>query len=103
MVQFTSTRGALWSKEEAAASASAAASGGAAASSMAIAACDSCIARSVDPRPPPLNTVTLLKAASEQLGIGPGDAMHFAERLYLAGLVTQQGLQPYRVVPSHAS
>lgn len=39
-------------------------------------------------RPLPLNTVALLKAASERLCIGAGDAMHHAERLYLAGLTS---------------
>ena len=39
-------------------------------------------------RPLPLNTVALLKAASERLRIGAGDAMHYAERLYLSGLTS---------------
>jgi len=39
-------------------------------------------------RPPGLNTVELLKAASSRLGIGPKDAMHIAERLYLSGYLT---------------
>ncbi len=32
-------------------------------------------------RPLPLNTVNLLKVASQKLGIGPHTAMHIAERL----------------------
>jgi len=39
-------------------------------------------------RPPGLNTVELLKAASSRLGIGPKDAMRIAERLYLSGFMT---------------
>ena len=39
-------------------------------------------------RPLPLNTVALLKCASERLHIGAGDAMHYAEKLYLAGLTS---------------
>lgn len=42
----------------------------------------------VKTRPEALNTVHLLKVASSQLGIGPNDAMHLAEKLYLAGLIT---------------
>ena len=46
------------------------------------------VSTSVGPRPLPLNTVALMRAASSELGIGPGDAIHLAERLYLAGLVS---------------
>ncbi|PRP75307.1 hypothetical protein PROFUN_05618 [Planoprotostelium fungivorum] len=37
------------------------------------------------PRPHPLNTVEMLKVASNQLGIGPKYAMIIAERLYIQG------------------
>jgi len=40
------------------------------------------------PRPQALNTVALLKMASTRLGIGPQQAMHIAERLYLSGFLT---------------
>lgn len=40
------------------------------------------------PRPVPLNTTTLLKIASTQLGIGPARTMQIAERLYIAGYVS---------------
>jgi DNA topoisomerase-3 len=36
-------------------------------------------------RPTPLNTVELLRIASRSLGIGPKDAMYYAEQLYLRG------------------
>ena len=39
-------------------------------------------------RPLPLNTVSMLKCASERLQIGAGDAMHYAEKLYLGGLLS---------------
>merc|ERR1712232_884973 len=39
-------------------------------------------------RPQALNTVALLKMASTRLGIGPQQAMHMAERLYLGGWLT---------------
>ncbi len=39
-------------------------------------------------RPLPLNTVALLKLASEKLAIGPGDAIAMAEKLYLAQLTS---------------
>jgi len=39
-------------------------------------------------RPKPLNTVAMLKMASNELGIGPGDAMALAERLYLKGILS---------------
>mmetsp|Transcript_121100 Transcript_121100/g.386761 ORF Transcript_121100/g.386761 Transcript_121100/m.386761 type:complete len:858 (-) Transcript_121100:55-2628(-) len=40
------------------------------------------------PRPQALNTVAMLKMASTRLGIGPQQAMHMAERLYLGGWMT---------------
>lgn len=39
-------------------------------------------------RPLPLNTVAMLRMASDELGIGPGDAMHMAEQLYLKGVMS---------------
>eukprot|EP00933_Yihiella_yeosuensis_P022632 TRINITY_DN1779_c0_g1_i1.p1 TRINITY_DN1779_c0_g1~~TRINITY_DN1779_c0_g1_i1.p1 ORF type:complete len:858 (+),score=171.26 TRINITY_DN1779_c0_g1_i1:68-2641(+) len=39
-------------------------------------------------RPQALNTVAMLKMASSRLGIGPQQAMHMAERLYLDGYLT---------------
>ncbi|KFG42480.1 putative DNA topoisomerase III beta-1, partial [Toxoplasma gondii FOU] len=40
------------------------------------------------PRPQALNTVNMLKLASQRLGMGPQQAMQTAERLYLSGKVT---------------
>jgi DNA topoisomerase-3 len=40
------------------------------------------------PRPLPLNTVSLLRAASSGLGIGPQSAMRIAEHLYLQGYIS---------------
>eukprot|EP00927_Polykrikos_kofoidii_P056414 TRINITY_DN50530_c0_g1_i1.p1 TRINITY_DN50530_c0_g1~~TRINITY_DN50530_c0_g1_i1.p1 ORF type:complete len:861 (-),score=130.51 TRINITY_DN50530_c0_g1_i1:243-2825(-) len=39
-------------------------------------------------RPQALNTVAMLKMASTRLGLGPQQAMHLAERLYLSGWLT---------------
>ena len=39
-------------------------------------------------RPRALDTVSMLKLCSQQLGIGPQHAMHVAERLYLQGYIT---------------
>lgn len=39
-------------------------------------------------RPQALNTVAMLKMASTRLGIGPNQALHMAERLYLDGFCT---------------
>ncbi|KAL8452220.1 hypothetical protein Emed_001527 [Eimeria media] len=38
--------------------------------------------------PQALNTVSLLKSASQRLGLGPHHAMQIAERLYLGGFIT---------------
>lgn len=81
--EFQSSRGALWSQAEAKAVVQRASG-----ASVAIAVADAIVQTSVDPRPPPLNTLSLLRAASERLGIGPGDTMHYVERLYLNGLVS---------------
>ncbi|CAD8146824.1 unnamed protein product [Paramecium pentaurelia] len=40
------------------------------------------------PRPEGINTVSLLKFASSYLGLGPQQAMHVAERLYLKGYIS---------------
>lgn len=40
------------------------------------------------PRPQALNTVAMLKMASSMLGMGPAQAMHVAETLYLRGYLT---------------
>ena len=39
-------------------------------------------------RPTPMNTVAFLKACSKSLGIGPHNALHVAERLYLSGFLS---------------
>jgi len=39
-------------------------------------------------RPHGLNTVDMLQVASKALGIGPGETMHIAERLYLEGIIS---------------
>mmetsp|Transcript_50103 Transcript_50103/g.119228 ORF Transcript_50103/g.119228 Transcript_50103/m.119228 type:complete len:1075 (-) Transcript_50103:35-3259(-) len=39
-------------------------------------------------KPLPLNTVALLRMASEELGLSPGDALHHAEYLYLKGFTS---------------
>mmetsp|Transcript_88780 Transcript_88780/g.192267 ORF Transcript_88780/g.192267 Transcript_88780/m.192267 type:complete len:118 (+) Transcript_88780:256-609(+) len=46
------------------------------------------IKESVVKRPYPMNTVSMLKAASENLGMSPQQTMHVAERLYLSGYTT---------------
>lgn len=43
---------------------------------------------SIKNKPDGLNTVALLKHASQALGLGPNDAMHVAEKLYLGGYIT---------------
>lgn len=44
--------------------------------------------KSTLPRPLPMNTVALLKAASTVLGLSPNSAMALAERLYIAGYIS---------------
>ena len=39
-------------------------------------------------RPQPLNTVDMLKIASQSLGMGPKECMVYAERLYLKGYIS---------------
>lgn len=39
-------------------------------------------------RPYPINTVSMLKMASEQLHMSPQQTMHVAEKLYLSGYTT---------------
>jgi len=39
-------------------------------------------------RPRPLNTVEMLKMASQTLGLGPDDSLHVAEHLYLKGILS---------------
>jgi len=46
------------------------------------------VSKSNHKRPLALNTVLMLKIASDFLHISPQQAMHIAERLYLSGLVT---------------
>lgn len=46
------------------------------------------ISNSTHKRPLALNTVLMLKIASDFLHISPQQAMHIAERLYLSGIVT---------------
>jgi DNA topoisomerase-3 len=74
-LSVASAGGSVWEEDAAAAivmeSAAAAASG-------AVASADAEVSASVDPRPLPLNTLAMLRAASDLLGIGPGDAMHYA-------------------------
>ena len=39
-------------------------------------------------RPDGINTVQMLKFCSSYLGLGPQNAMHTAERLYLSGYIS---------------
>ena len=72
-LRAVSPRGRMWAEAEA--TAAVAATAGAAAATV---AAPPTVARQVQPRPLPLNTVALLKAASEVLGLGPGDAMYLS-------------------------
>lgn len=49
---------------------------------------DATVRVAAEQRPLPLNTLAMLREASLRLGIGPGDAMHHAERLYLSGHIS---------------
>lgn len=51
-------------------------------------------------KPEGLNTVALLKHASNHLGLGPNDAMHVAERLYLGGYMTYPRTETTAYAPS---
>jgi len=82
LVSCSSTRGDIWTQADASA---AAVSAGASATAQVM---QVVVERAVHARPLPLNTTALLRAASDTLGIGPGDTMHLAERLYLAGYTT---------------
>jgi DNA topoisomerase III len=52
------------------------------------------------PRPLPLNTVGLLKVASQQLHLSPQTAMHIAERLYTSGFISYPRTES-TVYPEH--
>jgi DNA topoisomerase-3 len=51
-------------------------------------------------RPKALDTVTMLKMASQNLGIGPQHCMHLAERLYLQGYITYPRTETCKYPPS---
>ena len=87
--KLTASKGDLWSEAEAqavvAAASAGAAAGGGGDQLVGTAGGAATISKRSLARPLPLNTVELLKVASERLHIGAGDAMHYAEKLYLAG------------------
>ena len=82
--EFTAVSGEVW--EESAATSLVDAAGGTA--TLAHATADALLHSRTLPRPLPLNTVALLKCASERLYMGAGDTMYYAEKLYLAGLTS---------------
>ena len=51
-------------------------------------------------RPTALDTISLLKGASQSLGIGPQHCMHVAERLYLQGYITYPRTETSQYAPS---
>ncbi len=51
-------------------------------------------------RPEGLNTVHLLRLASQQIGLGPQSTMHVAERLYLGGFLTYPRTESTRYPPN---
>ena len=73
-LDVTAVGGALWDEKAAAAKLAAAAGGGGAAC-----VADAVVESAVEAKPLPLNTLAMLRAASDRLGIGPGDAMHYGK------------------------
>ncbi|KAF4673363.1 DNA topoisomerase 3-beta-1 [Perkinsus olseni] len=51
-------------------------------------------------RPGAMNTVLMLKLASQQLGMGPQQAMQVAERLYLSGYITYPRTETTKYPPA---
>lgn len=83
------TVGPMWSGEEAERLLSRACAGASAPESLrGVVLADAAVSVAAEPRPLPLNTLSMLREASARLGIGPGDAMHHAERLYLTGHIS---------------
>lgn len=56
--------------------------------------------RATKQRPLPLNTVSMLQAASRLAGLSPGDAMHYAEKLYLKGIFSYPRTETARYPPT---
>jgi len=94
LVSCASTRGDIWNHSEASAAAASALS------SSTAQVLQVAVSRDVRARPLPLNTTDMLRAASDTLGIGPGDAMHLAERLYLAGYTTYPRTETSKYAPA---